>query len=351
MSPVAPVLDRIRGQPRAIELLRSSVKRPLHAYLFVGPPGTGREEAATAFAAALFCPAGGCGTCPVCEETLAGRHPDLVVVEREGASISARQASEVVRLAWRTPRAAPYQVLVLVDFHLVGQAAPILLKTIEEPPATTVVIVSAESVPADFVTIASRCARVEFRSLADTLLVEALVDSGTDRAQAEAVAQAANGRLDRARILSEDPGVLARSERWRHLPSKLDGSGATAARLAGELVAAANETVVLVEARQAAELEQLLAESKAAGERGLPGRAEVEARHRRERRRARTDDLRIGLAILAGVYQSRLASGPSNAKAAIRAIEVIDEAAARLLLNVNESLLVEWLLVELDQLS
>lgn len=354
MSPspaVAPVLDRIVGQPGAVRLLRASVDRPLHAYLFVGPPGTGREEAAAAFAAALFCPDGGCGTCAVCQETLAGRHPDLVVVERKGASISGPQAKEVVRLASRTPRTAPYQVLVLVDFHLIGSAAPTLLKTIEEPPDTTVIVVTAESVPADFVTIASRCARVEFRPLSESDLVEVLTREGTDRVTAEAVAQVAQGRLDRARVSMADEGLAGRIAYWRRLPSLLDGTGATAAKLAGELVAAASETVEAIKAQQASELEHLGEEAKAAGERGVQGRAEVDARHRREQRRARTDDLRAGLAALAGVYRSRLAGSTTSAKPAIAAIELIDDAASRLLLNVNETLLLEWLLVELDGLN
>ncbi|MGO9559997.1 MAG: DNA polymerase III subunit delta' [Acidimicrobiales bacterium] len=347
---VAPVLDRIVGQPSAVRLLKASVERPLHAYLFVGPPGTGREEAATAFAAALFCPDGGCGTCVVCTETLAGRHPDLVVVERKGASISVPQANEVVRLASRTPRAAPHQLLVLVDFHLIGSAAPTLLKTIEEPPDTTVIVVTAESVPADFVTIASRCARVEFRPLSESDLVEVLTREGTDRVTAEAVAQVAQGRLDRARDSMTDEGLAGRIAHWRRLPSLLDGTGATAAKLATELVAAANETVEAIKARQAAELEHLAEEAKAAGERGVPGRAEIDARHRREQRRARTDELRAGLAALAGVYRSRL-GGSASARPAIAAIELIDDAASRLLLNVNETLLLEWLLVELDGLN
>lgn len=348
---IAPVLDRVVGQPAVVSLLRSSLAHPVHAYLFVGPPGTGRKEAAVAFAAALFCPEGGCGSCSVCTETLAGRHPDLVVVERQGASISVKQAGEVVRLASRTPRAAPYQVLVLVDFHLVGQAAPILLKTLEEPPVSTVIIVTAESVPADFVTIASRCARVEFRPLTEPDLVEALVREGAERAAAEAVAQAAQGQLDRARLLIADEGLSSRVARWRGVPARLDGSGATAALLAAELLAGADESIAVVEAQQAAELEQLQAEAKAAGDRGVPGRAEIEARHRREKRRVRTDDLRAGLATLAGVYRQRLSGGPVDARAAIASIEVIDEAASRLTLNVDASLLLEWLLVELDRLS
>lgn len=346
-----PVLERIVGQQAAVRALAAAADHPLHAYLFVGPPGTGRELAARCFAAALFCPEGGCGRCPVCTDTLAGRHPDLVVVERQGASISVRQASEVVRLASRTPRLAPYQVLVLLDFHLIGLAAPTLLKTIEEPPPTTVIVVTAESVPADFVTIASRCARVDFRPLAEADVVEALVGEGAERSLAEAVAEAAGGRLDRARVLLGDPGFSERIAAWRELPSHLDGTGATAARLAAELLEQAASPVEAVKVRQAAELDQLAAEAKAAGERSIPGRAEIEARHRREQRRVRTDDLRAGLTTLAGVYRSRLTGSAPSRKAAVSAIGLLDEAGARLSLNVNESLLLEWLLVELDRLG
>ena len=148
-----------------------------------------------------------------------------------------------------------------------------------------------------------------------------------------------------------DEGFSERIARWRQLPSRLDGTGATAAKLAAELVAAANETVEVVKTSQSAELKRLADEAKAAGERGVPGRAEIDARHRREQRRVRTDDLRAGLATLAGVFRSRLGGGSASAKTAIQAIELIDEAAARLLLNVNEVLLLEWLLVELDRLG
>lgn len=345
---VAPVFDRIVGQESAVRFLRASLADPVHAYLFVGPEGTGREEAASCFAAALFCPLGGCGTCATCTETLAGRHPDLVLVERKGAAISVGQAAEVARLALRSPRAAPYQVLVLVDFDLLGQAAPSLLKTIEEPPASTIIVVTAESVPSDFVTIASRCARVEFRLLNEEEVARALVQEGAGDEEAEAVASAARGRLDRARLLRADEGFSARLSAWRELPLRLDGTGATAARVVAELLEAAERPVEVVRRRQLEELEQLSSEAKAAGERSLPGRAEVEARHRREQRRARTDELRAGLAALQASYRNRLGEPGPSQKAAVRAIELIDEAAARLLLNVNEALLLEWLALELD---
>ncbi len=344
-----PVLDRILGQPEAVRLLRASVANPLHAYLFLGPPGTGRRAAAIAFAASLFCPRGGCGECEVCQATLSCRHPDLVVVERLGASILVPQAQEVVRLASLTPRAAPYQVLVLLDFHLIGSASPVLLKTIEEPPATTVIVVTAESVPADFVTIASRCARVDFHHLSEEDLASFLVSQeGVDEAQAAAVAKAAQGRLDRAAVLARDEGYSARLARWREVPSVLDGSGATAASLAADLVAAANAPAEVVKRRQAEELERLAEEAGGSGER-VAARAETDARHRREQRRARTDDLRAGLGALAAAYRARLGASQESSRTAVRAVELIDEAASRLALNVNETLLLEWLFVELAQ--
>ncbi len=189
----APVLDRVKGQPAAMELLRGALRAPVHAYLFIGPPGSGRLDASIAFAAALMCERGGCGECASCQEALALRHPDLQVVERVGASISVKQAREVARLALRTPRAARFQVLVLVDFHLVDDAAPALLKTIEEPPDTTVIIITAETVPSPFVTIASRCMQVQFRPLRDEAIVEVLTGEGVDVSTATVVAEVAGG--------------------------------------------------------------------------------------------------------------------------------------------------------------
>jgi DNA polymerase-3 subunit delta' len=349
VSAIPPVLERMVGQRQAVLFLAASVPNPVHAYLFVGPPGTGRSEAAASFAACLFCPKGGCGSCPVCSEVLAGRHPDLVFVEREGASISRAQAREVVRLAARSPRVAPYQVLVLVDFHLLGAAVPSLLKTIEEPPETTIIIVTAESVPADFVTIASRCSRLDFSPLTPSDVAAALVAEGASPERADLAARAAGGRLDRARVLLDDEGLAARMERWHGIPSALNGTGAKAASLAIELVAAANEPVGVLEAQQERQLAELAEQAKAAGERGIPGRAEIEAQQRRERRRLRTDELRAGLARLGSVYRARLGADPRTARAAMVALEAIDEAASRLLLNVDETLLLEWLLLQLER--
>jgi len=323
----------------------------VHAYLFVGPPGTGRRDASVAFGAALLCPSGGCGECVSCQEALAGRHPDLEVIERAGASILVDQAREVARMALRTPRAARFQVLVLVDFDLVDKAAPALLKTIEEPPDTTVIILIAESIPRPFVTIASRCLQVQFEPLADEAIVEVLVAEGADVATATSAAEAAGGRLDRARLLARDSGFAARLHRWRTVPSRLDGTGSRVAELAEELLASAAEPLEVVRERQAEELAVLQEAAEQRGERAIARRGAVEDRHRREQRRVRTDELRAGLSALESVYRERLTEpevSPQRVRTALVAIAAIDEAATRLTRNVNETMLLQWLLLRLD---
>ncbi|MGH9303866.1 MAG: ATP-binding protein [Acidimicrobiales bacterium] len=353
LRPQARVLDAIVGQERVERLLRASVAAPVHAYLFVGPQGTGRREAALAFAAALICRYGGCGACESCVEAVAGRHPDVVVVERAGASISVEQAREVARLSIRTPRAAGRQVLVLVDFHLVTAAAPALLKTVEEPPDTTVVIMIADGIPPEFVTIASRCVRVDFDPLSEESIVTVLEREGIERDHGEIVAKAAQGRLDRAKLLARDPGFAARLTAWRGVPGRLDGTGATAALLALELLSSASEPVEIVKVRQSEELEVLAAEAEQAGDRQISASEMIEERHRRERRRVRTDELRAGLAALADAYRARLLGGLplTGASVPLRAIDVVNEAAERLTRNPNELLLLEWLLLRLESLS
>ena len=346
-----PVLARVAGQPRALAVLAGSAASPLHAYLFRGPAGSGRREAAVAFAAALVCPDGGCGACAACRDVLAGRHPDVTVVERSGASILVEDARAIVALAQRGPVVAARQVVVLTDFDLVGQAAPVLLKTIEEPPETTVFLVLAETVTPALVTIASRCVEVEFVRLDTETLEAALVADGVDPAVAAGAAAAAGGRLDRARLLARDPGFAARQAAWRDVPARLDGTGATVAVVVAEMLASADELVEVVRVRQAEEIAAAAAAAERSGERQASRRQALEDRHKREQRRVRTDELRAGLAALAAVYGARLSAThvpPRRVAAAAEAVEAVDAAAAALARNPNEQLLLEALLLRLD---
>ena len=349
---VPAVLAGIEDQPTARALLGASAPAPLHAYLFLGPPGSGKHEAALAFAAVLLCPNGGCGGCGACQAALDCRHPDLVVVERSGAAISVEEAREIRSLAQRSPRLASRQVIVLSEFHLVDEAAPALLKTLEEPPATTVFLVLADALPARLATIASRCARVEFRPLDSAAIERRLVREGVDPAVALAAAAGAGGRLDRARLLVNDPGFGARQERWRRVPARLDGQGSTIHALGVELLAGIDELAEVVKAHQSDELNAARAAAEANGERSSVGRQAMEDRHRREQRRLRTDELRAGLAALQASYRNQLrATSPPGQVARVLACDAaIERASAALGRNPNEALLLQGLLVELDAL-
>lgn len=341
------VFDDLFGQEPAVARLRAAVASPVHAYLLVGPPGSGKRTAAVAMAAGLLCPRGGCGDCDVCRRALAGIHPDLVVVERSGAFISIEQAREVRRLAMRSPNEGLRKVLVLTDFHLVRDAASVLLKVLEEPPPSTVFVILAEHLPPELVTIASRCVRVDFGPLSDAQVAEALVGEGVEPGVATEVARVTGGRLDRARLLAHDPGFGARREAWRSVPGRLDGTGATVAAVAAALAdVLAGAGVAPLEARQTAELADLEERVERTGERGA-GRKVLGERHKRELRRLRHDELRFGLAILAGVYGDALHRGTGDPRACMDAVAAIQGAAESMNRNPTEALLLQDLLLRL----
>lgn len=337
------------GQERAVARLRAAVVSPVHAYLLVGPPGTGKRAAARSFAAALLCPDGGCGGCDACTRALAGVHPDVVVRERTGASITVDDAREIGRLGSLSPVEGRRKVLVLVDFHLVDRAAPALLKTIEEPPATTVYVILAEHLPPELVTIASRCAQVDFAPVPVAVLAAALEVEGLDADLAARVAEASGGRADRARLLASDASFGVRRDAWLAVPGRLDGTGASAAVLVDELLASVETLVEPLQARQAVEVAELAERARLYGDR--PGeRKELAERHKREERRARTDELRFGLTALAAAYRDRLAAArdPGPGLAAVQAITAANEALGR---NPNVLLLLQALLAGLGRLD
>ena len=344
------VLDGLVGQEQAGGRLRAAARTPVHAYLFVGPPGSGKREAARAFAAALLCPNDGDGTCEVCERVLRGVHPDVVVVERSGPYITVDQAREIVRLAMRSPNEGHRKVLVLTDFHLVKEAAPTLLKVIEEPPESTVFVVLADHVPVELETIASRCVRIDFRAIGRDELVETLMAEGVDRPRAEEAADAAGGRLDRARLLASDPELAARRDAWRNVPRRLDGTGASAAVVAGALAQLVGTAgVEPLHARHKAELEALEARATRYGDR--VNRKQVDEQHRRELRRLRMDELWFGLATLQQAYRDALVDGSGPTAECLKAVDAIVEAAEALERNPNETLLLQALLLKLPPLQ
>lgn len=333
------------GQPRAVAQLQAAAAAPVHAYLLVGPRGSGKRALARAFAAALLADGR-----PDPERhvtlALAEEHPDLVVVERVGAAISAEQADRIIDRASRTPVEGDRKVLVLDEFHLVTPAVgPKLLKTIEEPPPGTFFIVLAEEVTSDLVTIASRCVRIDLGPVPTEEIVARLVAEGVSETRAEEAADLSAGDLRRARVLAGDERLALRRQAWHDLPDRLDGSGATATRLVDELLAMIDDSLEPLRARHVAELEALEEQAARSGERGS-GRRALTERHRREERRHRMDELRFGLLTLARRYRDQLPTAP-RPEPVIAALDAVQQAAEALVRNPNERLQLQALFLKL----
>lgn len=348
----SPLLATVlQNQPAAHTLLEAARLRPVHAYLFVGPPGSGRREAAAAFAASLVCPTGGCGQCPQCRLVVADRHPDVVLGRRQGGVGRLEEVRALVALAERSPMEARRQVLVVEDVHLLGPAAPTLLKTLEEPPPWTVFVLLAAALPASLATITSRCVLVRFRALSLSQVSSALEVEGVEPAAARIAAEAARGRLDRARLLARDPRLVSRRAAWSAVPSRLDGSGATVVSIVDELVASLDDAVAGLAAAQAEQLRPLATDAGVDREESRSARAQLEDRHRRELRLHRQEELREGLAAIERVYADRLFESPAGRPDALSAIEAVGRAGRALVHNPNEALLLQALLLTLGRRS
>ncbi len=345
--PALGLFDGVIGQERAVEFLRTSAASPVHAYLFVGPDGAGARSAALGFAAALLCPNGGCNDCSTCRRARAATHPDVALIERAGASILVADAREVSRLAMRSPMEGTRKVLVLTDFHAVEEAAPALLKTIEEPSPSAVFCILADQITPQLVTIASRCVVVDFPPLSAEVIAGALCAEGVDDATAAESAELARGSMQRARAIANDNDMRLRMQVWRSVPELLDGTAGKVVELASALAASLEAAAAPIAERHKLE-DAEAAELTKAGLPGLP-RREIETRQKREQRRARTDDLRAGLATLAGAYRERLVEADTRGgRRALTALDAIADVADQMQYNPAEVVLLEGLLARLS---
>jgi DNA polymerase-3 subunit delta' len=359
-GPVPELFEGVVGQRDAVAALTAAATNPVHAYLFRGAAGNGGLVAAHGFAAALLCPRGGCGHCPTCAAALNGTDPDLHVVRRSGASVSKEAIRQIVTLAHRRPLAAARQVIVVLDMHLVLDRAPVLLKTLEEPPGETVFVLLADEVTPELVTIASRCIEVAFPPLPRQQLVSWLTASGVAPELAAVVADSSGGNPERARLMVDDTDVAARVALWASVPDRLDGTGSAAAAVTRQVMESSDRAVAPLQAAHAREIESLTETAKQFGERGLPGRREIVEQHQREERRFRTDALRAGLGVLARTYAGRVTTaatkgpvevGDPDVAAAAASVGLITETVQALPRNPSESLLLESLFLRLAALA
>ncbi|RCK69288.1 DNA polymerase III subunit delta' [Desertihabitans brevis] len=260
-----------------------------HAWLVVGPPGSGRSTAARAFAAALQCPRQGCGQCSECRTSLSGAHPDVTLVRTEMLSIGVDEVRELVRRAAMSPTLGRRQVLVVEDAdRLTERGADALLKSIEEPAPKTVWLLCAPTADDVVPTIRSRC-RLLTLATPRPADVAALLHrrDGVEESLAAEVARAAQGHIGRARVLARDESARERRREVLRIPGRLTDLGAcltAAAALVESCAAEAGAATAEVDARERAALEEALG----FGARGArPKQAASALRDLEEQQRAR----------------------------------------------------------------
>jgi DNA polymerase III subunit delta' len=329
------VWDDLVGQQPAVAVLRSAAiaardvheGRPTppgaltHAWLFTGPPGSGRSVAARAFAAALQCVSDGepgCGVCSGCHTTLTRSHPDAHAVVPEGLSISVAMMRAVVATAARMPALGRWQVVLIEDAdRLTEQASNALLKAVEEPPARTVFLLCAPSTHPDdvAVTIRSRCRLVPLRIPPADAVANILSRSGVDAETARWAAAAGQGHVGRSRRLAHDADARARRAEVLAIPASLTSLAACLAA-ADHLVGAAEaEAAAITVERDAGEAEALqtalgaggTGRGAAAASRGATAAVrELERRQRSRATRTQRDALDRALVDLAAFYRDVL---------------------------------------------
>ena len=177
-----------------------------HAWLFTGPPGSGRSNAAIAFAAALVCKDSGCSKCNDCMSTIIGTHADVELIKTEGLSIKIDEIRELITRASWAPSVASYRVVVMEDAdRLTESAANALLKVIEEPGLRTIWLLCAPTLTDVLPTIRSRCRHLSLRTPSTKAVANLLIDrESIDPKTAEFAARAAGGHIGRARRLATD---------------------------------------------------------------------------------------------------------------------------------------------------
>ncbi|MEV4138290.1 DNA polymerase III subunit delta' [Dactylosporangium sp. NPDC049742] len=332
VSTAPPIFAELVGQDDAVATLSRAVAAAgvivrggvpeagmTHAWLFTGPPGSGRSVAARIFAAALQCPDGGCGVCTACHTTLGGTHADVRFVVPEGLSIAVGEMRALVLRAASSPTQGRWQVLLVEDADRLTEAAGnALLKAIEEPPPRTVFLLCTPSTHPDdiSVTIRSRCRVVPLRQPpADAIAGLLRRRDGLDEQTAAWAAAAAQGHVGRARRLARDPQARARREAVLAVPRRLTGIGAAfdaAAALIEAAEAEAAASVLETDAAERAALETALGaggtgKGAAGAARGSAGQLkDLERRQKSRATRAQRDALDRALVDLAGFYRDVL---------------------------------------------
>ncbi|MFD6346514.1 DNA polymerase III subunit delta' [Streptomyces roseolus] len=308
-----------------------------HAWLFTGPPGAGRVDAARAFAAALQCVspdralggAPGCGFCTGCHTVLVGTHADVTTVSAVGTEILVKDMRDTVRKSFTSPANGRWQIILVTDAERLNEkSANAVLKAVEEPAPRTVWLLCAPSVEDVLPTIRSRCRHLTLRTPPVDAVADVLIRrDGIEPELARAAARATQGHVDRARRLATDERARARRSVVLKLPLRVADIGGCL-RAAQELVdAAAEDAKQVAEEVDTKETEELKAALGAVQggrmPRGTAGMMkELEEKQKRRGRRTQLDSLDLALTDLTGFYRDvltlQLATGSALANEDVR---------------------------------
>lgn len=230
-----PVWQSLAGQQAVIEQLtgHQTMTAPTHAWLFTGPPGSGRSLAARAFAQTLQCEQAepalrGCGSCQSCVTIAAGTHADVNIVTTEKVSYAIDDVRSLVATAHDRPSTGRWRIIIIEDAdRMTERATNVLLKAIEEPPERTIWMLSAPS-PADvLVTIRSRTRHINLVIPAVADVAQLLTDrDGIEPQLAAVCARAAQSHVGVARWLARSPDARERRDMIAHLPLTIRSASA-----------------------------------------------------------------------------------------------------------------------------
>lgn len=371
------VFDSLIGQDDAVSQLTKAANgnSMTHAWLITGPPGSGRSTIALAFAAALVCPTGGCGTCLDCKNAMAGTHVDIEHIVPEGLIYSVEDTRALIERAALAPSRSHWHIIVIEDVdRFRAEAASTLLKSLEEPPPATVWLLCAPTSDDVFETIRSRCRQVVLNTPSLDSIAQQLVSKyGIDAKMAKFAAQAAQGHIGRARALASDKAVRERREEILDMPTRVH-SVVSCFEMAANIVASANaDTDAIVEPLDEQDEENIRtafgdgAEGFKGVERQIKSAVKaLEKRAKDRRRRVLSDQFDRVLLDLTGFYRDVLVlqsgssvelineenrqkvqkvASTSTPEQTLKRIDVIRETRDNLLANVNPVSAFESMLV------
>ena len=346
-----------------------------HAWLLLGPSGSGKGAASRAMAAAINCPEAprvGCGVCSTCTRIMRDSYPDVHRIAPEGPLIPVDVIREIViPEASRSPFEGRWKVFVIDEADRMNDAAQSsLLKTLEEPQPDTVFILISGEEEELLDTIKSRCRVVRLEPVPEQRTVELLREAGASSEEALLAARLADGDLARARVLALDDGAGERRSFWLGILDRLF-SPVEALDAAAEVI---DEAKAAGKALENEQKKEVVALAEATGEvRGTAAaRNALAKRHKREVRRLEEEVLGDSLQTLASFYRDVLAfrrggaeavanidllekieswaAAPVSDRALVAAVERCIETRGALPLNANQALAMEAALVDLARL-